>query len=211
MERIVIFSNGILPNLPAAQALLRPDDFLLAADGGAKFILRMGLTPHLVIGDLDSLDENDLSQLTFADVPIEQYAADKDQTDLQLAVERALDLRAKSILIIGALGGRIDQTLANLALLAGIAFAPLCLDDGVEQLSFCRADVQVTGNMGDTVSLLPWNEDARGVKTDGLKWRLNGETLHLHQTRGVSNQLAAQSASIHIDDGLLLVIHKRIH
>ncbi|GAB4543614.1 MAG: thiamine diphosphokinase [Anaerolineales bacterium] len=209
MQRIVIFANGSLPNLPAAKALLRPDDFLLGADGGASFILKMGLTPHLVIGDLDSLNEDDLYELTFADVPIEQHPADKDETDLQLALERALETQPQSILVIGALGGRIDQTLANISLAARASQVDVYFDDGVERLSFCRAAAEVAGSIGDIISLLPWNGDARGVTTAGLKWRLHGETLYAHQTRGVSNELTAETASIQIESGLLLIVHRR--
>ena len=117
MPRIVIFANGELPDLEVARALLQEDDYLIAADGGANYLMKMGILPEIVIGDLDSIDEDTLFELTTAEVDIEQYSEDKDETDIELALRYAVELRPSSILIVGALGGRLDQTLANLSIL----------------------------------------------------------------------------------------------
>ena len=113
MPRIVIFANGELPDLESARALLKADDYLIAADGGANHLLKMGILPEVVIGDLDSVGEDTLFELTSAEVEIQQYSEDKDETDIELALGYAVELRPSSILIVGALGGRLDQTLAN--------------------------------------------------------------------------------------------------
>jgi thiamine pyrophosphokinase len=218
MPRIVIFANGELPNLDAARALLQADDYLIAADGGANHLLKMGILPEIVIGDLDSIDEDTLFKLTNAEVNIEQYSEDKDETDIELALRYAVELHPSVILIVGALGGRLDQTLANLSILTDptLSGIDIRLDDGVEEAFFCRASVtkggqvEVRGRSGDTVSLIPWNGPVEGVVTEGLRWPLYGETLFSNQSRGVSNVLLGETASIRIQSGLLLIVHRRL-
>jgi len=79
----------------------------------------------------------------------------------------------------------------------------------VEEIFFCRDQVQVHGGSGDIVSLIPWGSHVHGIQTQGLKWPLTNETLYLDKTRGVSNEMLSESASIKIETGLLLVVHRR--
>ena len=217
MPRIVIFANGELPDLEAARALLQLGDYLIAADGGANHLLKMGILPEIVIGDLDSIDEDTLFELTSAEVMIEQYSEDKDETDIELALYYAVEMQPTSILIVGALGGRLDQTLANLSILTDplLPRINIRLDDGVEEAFFCRAiagkggHVEVQGRSGDTVSLIPWNGPVQGITTEGLQWPLYAETLSASKSRGVSNVMVGESASIKIEKGLLMVVHRR--
>jgi thiamine pyrophosphokinase len=218
-SRAVIFANGSLPDLKAVSRLLRPDDTLLAADGGSFHLLALGLLPSAVIGDLDSLSAADHRRLEAAGVCLLQHPRDKDETDLELALRHAVDAGHRSILIVGALGGRLDQTLGNLSLLADPALEGLevRLDDGVEEAFFVRggesssrgANRGIHGRPGEVVSLLPWGALTEGVTTDGLRWPLCGETLFPHKTRGISNELLGETASVTLTSGLLLVVHRR--
>lgn len=217
MPRIVIFANGELSNLEAARELLQPEDYLMAADGGANHLLKMGILPEIVIGDLDSIDEDTLFELTSAEVEIKQYSEDKDETDIELALHYAVELRPSAILIVGALGGRLDQTLANLSILTDptLPKIDIRMDDGVEEVFFCRAStanggqVEVQGRSGDIISLIPWHGSVEGVHTEGLQWPLYGETLFSDKSRGISNRMVNETASIRIQSGLLLVVHRR--
>jgi len=211
MPRVVIFANGNLPELEDARALLQADDYVIAADGGANHLLKMGILPEIVIGDLDSIDEDTLFELTSAEVRIEQYSEDKDETDIELALHYAVDLRPSAILIVGALGGRLDQTLANLSILANptLPGIDIRLDDGVEEAFFCRKQAEVHGRSGDIISLIPWHGFVEGVATEGLQWPLYGETLYPDKSRGVSNVMLRDEASIRIRSGLLLIVHRR--
>lgn len=218
MPRIVIFANGELPDLEAARELLQADDYLIAADGGANHLLKMGILPEIVIGDLDSIDEGTLFDLTSAEVEIKQYSEDKDETDIELTLRYAVELQPSAILIVGALGGRLDQTLANLSILndPSLPAIDIRIDDGVEQAFFCRAFVakggqaEVRGRSGDIVSLIPWHDPVEGVVTDGLRWPLYGETLFSSKSRGISNVMLNGTASIRIQSGLLLIVHRRL-
>ncbi|NOY97882.1 MAG: thiamine diphosphokinase [Chloroflexi bacterium] len=211
MPRCLVFVNGHLPDREAARSLLRPDDFIIAADGGTRHILTLGLLPQIVIGDLDSLAESDRRRLEQAGVLLRRYPADKDETDLELALKYAVEANYRPIIIVAALGGRLDQTLGNLSMLADPALAGLDvrLDDGVEQAFFVRRQAQIRGRLGDVVSLIPWGVPAVGVTTEGLRWPLSGETLSPHKTRGISNELLSDTATIRIEEGLLLCVHRR--
>jgi thiamine pyrophosphokinase len=217
MPRAVIFANGQIPELEAARALLQAGDYLIAADGGANYLLKMGLLPDILIGDLDSVDEDILIELTNAEVRIEQYSEDKDETDIELALRYAVELAPSAILIVGALGGRLDQTIANLSLLTdpSLAGTDIRLDDGLEQAFFCRAlaakggQAEVRGRSGDTVSLIPWQTPVQGVTTAGLRWPLYSETLFPDKSRGVSNVMLSDRVSVDIRSGLLLIVHRR--
>jgi thiamine pyrophosphokinase len=116
MLRIIIFANGNLPNLEKARALLRPDDFILCADGGTRHALAMGIIPNAIIGDMDSLPS--YFQPSTFDGELILFPKDKNETDLELAIDHALTLQPDQILILAALGGRMDQTLANISLLS---------------------------------------------------------------------------------------------
>ncbi len=211
MHRIIIFANGELPDLEKARALLRSDDFILCADGGTRHALALGVKPNLIIGDMDSIDKEMLKKLQQEDVEIELFPRDKDETDLELALNKAVELNPDEIIIVAALGGRTDQTLANIALISNTQYAVrnIRLDDGVEEIFLCRAQAEVRGRSGDLVSLIPWGEPVYGVQTENLKWRLNGETLHPDKSRGISNEMTDDTASVKIESGLLLVIHTR--
>lgn len=211
LVRMVIFANGKLPDENAARSLLREGDYLVAADAGARHLLAMGILPEIVIGDLDSLNEEDLADLVAAGVEVKQYPEDKDETDLELALEYTLEKAPASILIIAALGGRLDQTVANLMLLTNpmLAGVDIRLDDGIEEVFFCRGQVEILGVEGDWVSLIPWGVPVEGVTTRGLHWPLRDETLYPERSRGVSNRMNTDRAAITIRSGLLLVVHRR--
>jgi len=210
LKRVVIFANGELPDIDKARAILRHDDYVICADGGTRHALLLGIKPNLVIGDMDSTKKADLKKLRDEGVSIELFPRDKNETDLELAIDRAIELEPESIAIVAALGGRIDQTLGNIALVSNPRFAnfDIQLNDGVEEIFFCRDQARVHGGGGDIVSLIPWGEPVPHIQTQGLKWALNDETLHPERTRGISNEILSDVASIKIGSGLLLITHK---
>ncbi|MGQ9717412.1 MAG: thiamine diphosphokinase [Anaerolineae bacterium] len=210
-RRVVIFANGFLPDPKRAQALVRPDDILIAADGGIRYLLAMGFRPDAVVGDLDSLPPLSLETLQRQGVVIRPYPREKDETDLELALRYALEYGPEAIRVIGALGLRLDQTLANVALLAApwLEGVDVRLDDGVEEVLLVRSKATVEGQPGETVSLIPWGMPVEGVTTEGLRWPLRDETLYPDRTRGISNELTGPQAHISIRSEWLIVVHRR--
>jgi len=211
LQRILIFANGELPDIGKARDILRRDDYVICADGGTRHASSLNLKPELVIGDMDSADNSLLKKLQADNVFIELFPRDKNETDLELAITRAIELTPKEIVIIAALGGRLDQTLANIALLSDprLAAFNIKLDDGVEEIFFCRDHVQVHGRSGDIVSLIPWGREVKGIQTENLKWQLNDETLHPEKTRGISNEMTGDAVDIKISSGILMIVHSR--
>ncbi len=211
MTRIVVFANGVIHEPDRVRAILRGADAILCADGGTRHALALSVRPDIVIGDLDSLDEQSRTMLQAAGVALQSYARDKNETDLELALQEAMRRKPSSIVVVGALGKRLDQTLANLAMLRDPALdgVDVRLDDGLEEAWLCRAEAKLEGKAGDIVSLLPWGGDVEGVRTEGLKWPLRGETLRADKTRGISNEMLAQVARVSVSSGWLLIIHRR--
>jgi thiamine pyrophosphokinase len=205
----VIVANA--PNLDIApyEALIRGAELLIAADGGALPLLRAGLPPQLAIGDMDSLDAASLAALEARGVELRRFPRAKDETDLELALLEAVGRGATAIDVLGALGGRWDHTLANVALLAlpelrGMR-ARLLADR--QTLFLVRDAALLEGRAGDTISLLPLTGAAHGVTTRGLLYPLDSATLSFERARGVSNVLLDPPGQVSIREGLLLVVH----
>ena len=209
MSRAIIFVNGPLADARQVRRLIQPGDTFIAADGGTRHALALGLKPSAVIGDLDSLDEETIKKLEKDGTRIMRFPADKNETDFELALKFAVEASFREILVVAALGGRLDQTLGNLALLTDPSLAGLDIrvEDGVEEAFFVRTRSRVEGSPGDIVSLIPWGGEAKGVSAQGLRWPLKGETLYPQKTRGISNELLGETASLSLESGLLLVVH----
>jgi thiamine pyrophosphokinase len=211
MPRVVIFVNGHFPDPDMVRRLIRPTDLVYAADGGSRHSLALGIMPSMVIGDLDSLNADDLLKLQAAGTEFWRFPRSKDKTDFELALNHAISAGFTEILVVAALGNRLDQTIGNLALLTDPSQTGLDIrmDDGSEEAWFVRSETQVEGQKGDIVSLIPWGEAVTGITTIGLRWPLNDETLFPSRTRGLSNELVEEVASISLESGLLLVVHSR--
>jgi len=209
--RAVVFANGELINPQAVHTLLQPDDMLVAADGGYLHMQTLGLKPNLLIGDLDSLPAAEVESLRAAGVELEIYPREKDATDLELALARVAARGVHEIRVVAALGGRLDQTLANLYLLEmdELKGIDVRLDDGHEEILIIRHKASVTGTPGDTLSLLSMEGCSKGVTTQGLKYPLKGETLCPSRSRGISNVMLETEAVIEVRSGALLCIHTR--
>ena len=212
-ERVIIFANGSLADAQSVRRLIGSEDVLLAADGGTRHLLALGLIPFVIIGDLDSLPPTIRRSMERAGVSMVEHPRDKNETDLELALDYALGRDLREIVIIAALGGRLDQTLTNLALLTDhrLSTFDIRLDDGVEEAFFIRGSCRVRGKAGDVVSLIPWGGPVTGIVTEMLRWPLQGEMLTPEKTRGISNEMLGDVAGVSLESGLLLVIHRRQH
>jgi thiamine pyrophosphokinase len=184
---------------------------LIAADGGLRHLLALGLTPHLLIGDLDSISAAELADCQARGVEIRRYPTHKNETDLELALQAALERAGGALLLVGALGGRLDHTLANIALLGDprLEGREARLEDGLVEVLLIRQSARIHGAAGDLVSLIPLGLPAGGIWTEGLAYPLRGETLLPARTRGLSNVMLAASAGVSLESGRLVCIHTR--
>lgn len=206
----VIFANGDLGDPSLAMDLARRGDFFVAADGGARHVLSCGLQPALVIGDLDSLSTSEVEALRISGSEIQQFPIEKDETDLELALIETARRGYGRILVLAATGGRLDQTLANIFLLAlpELFGCDVRLINGFEEAFLIRGRGEIHGQVGEVVSLLPLFGEVRGIRTRGLRYPLSGETLYPQRSRGLSNELLAARAVVETADGTLLCVHR---
>lgn len=208
----VIFANGQVQAIQIAWRYCQPVDRLIAADGGWYHLQALHLQPDVLIGDFDSITPQELQSIQAQGIKTIQHPRRKDETDLELALRYAVQNGSSRITILGGLGARWDQTLANMLLLTQKEFQriPISLVDGNQVLftlnASTRSRVQIEGQPGDTVSLLPLSGDVHGISTSGLEYPLQNETLTTGSTRGVSNVLLKSPASIEIKTGALMIV-----
>jgi thiamine pyrophosphokinase len=168
------------------------------------------LLPERVIGDFDSLTEDELDRLAQRGVLLDRHPTHKNETDLELALLHAVSAGNEEIVILGALGGRLDQTVANIMLLAmpQLTHCKVLIASGEEQTFLIRpgASFELHGRAGDVVSLIPFGGDATGIHTEGLEYPLCDETLFFGPARGVSNVMLGERATITFSGGLLLCV-----
>jgi thiamine pyrophosphokinase len=190
---------------------------VVAADGGARHAVALGVAIDRWVGDGDSLGPAELAELAAAGVSIALSPADKDESDTELAIRTALDDDPSAIVIVGALGGpRIDHALANVGLLGlpSLVGRRVALLDARSRIRLVQAPggdgsavgASLAGSPGSLVSLLPFGADVAGVTTRGLVYPLAEERLPVGTTRGLSNVVAAQGATVTVRSGRLLVI-----
>jgi len=207
--RAIVIANGHVGKAEAGWAQTWPHDLVICADGGARHALALDLTPDVVIGDLDSLDSDLRARLGSKGCQLLVHPARKDETDLELALRYAIYRRVNEILILGALDGRIDQTLANVLLLAlpELEGIKVRIVAGDQEMFLIRDQASIEGQVGDTVSLLPIAGDVSGITTEGLEYPLRRGALKFWSTLGVSNVLTAPVARVRVEHGLLLCVH----
>jgi len=184
-------------------------DMVIAADGGANWLAEHSLVPHVLVGDMDSVSQEVRDRVESHGGRLVTAQRAKDETDLELALLEAVALGAQQITVLGALGGRIDHTLANVHLLAMPALhsRDVRLYDGVTFLWLTDGQTRVQGEQGDVVSLIPLSDDVQGIRTQGLAYPLRSETLFLGPARGISNVMTEAEATIELEAGLLLIAH----
>ena len=181
---------------------------VIAADSGVDQALALGLHVDRAIGDFDSVTADALATVTARGAIVDRHPVAKDATDLALALDAALALEPTRIVVLGGHGGRLDHLLANALLLAGPAYAATSIvaQMGAARVTVVRGRVELTGPVGDVVSLLPAHGVAIGVTTTGLLYPLAGEDLPAGSTRGVSNELTAPTATVEVRNGVLLAV-----
>ena len=211
VKRAFIFVNGELADPQAVRAQIKAGDMLVAADGGLKHLQTIGLKPDLIIGDLDSVDPQALLEMQAQGVRVERFPREKDDTDLELALLALSKQSFDEIRVVAALGGRLDQTLANLYLLEldGLEDVDVRIDDGHEEILIIHGAAVIAGHPGDTLSLLAMDGCTTGILTQGLKYPLNDSTLCPSRTRGISNEMLSERAEVQVRSGRLLCIHTR--
>lgn len=206
MHAIVVAGGD--PPTAAELAAIPARALVIAADSGVGALHAVGRVPDAVVGDLDSADPGHVDAARTGGARVVRHPADKDATDLELALAAARDAGARQVTVLGVGGGRLDHLLANVLLLAHPGWSDLQVDARTADatLTVVRSTRALTGPRGGIVTLLPLGGAAVGITTDGLRWPLRDETLSPATTRGVSNEIETAPAHVHVREGVLLAI-----
>ncbi len=210
--KVLLFANGIIHQGNMLQRLLDNADAhrVICADGGALHALAHGLRPEAIIGDLDSLTPAQVAEFEMAGSEIRRFPTEKDESDLELALLHCRDIGASAVSILGGLGGRFDQTIANLFLITLPALRGMAvkLVDGEQEICVLRPGKHpIAGEIGDTISLIPLSDSADGISTRNLKYALCDESLTKGPARGISNVMLGDRAEVAFKRGTLLLVH----
>ena len=204
MERAVIITGGTILDYEWTASLLNVGDTIICADSGYDHAVKMGAEPNVLLGDFDSI----------AHIPgncdLIRYPERKDSTDTELAVDWAMARGFREILLLGAIGSRMDHTLANIFLLVKM------LDSGVRgemvnehnRIAVTRTELVLDESPSTLVSLVPFT-DCLGVSTDNLEYPLRNAMLKPGPSLGVSNIVVTRPASVSLTSGTLVVIAAR--
>ena len=213
MGRMVfVISNGVMDDTGFLGDEIRRagDPVIICTDGAAERMREIGRAPDLIVGDMDSVDEATLQYFEAKGSRIVRHSAHKDETDTQLALERAFEMDPEGIRIFGALGGRIDHALANISLLV------MCAKRGINakivnkdcELFVVDGSCVIDGREGETVSLLPLSSDVRGITLGGFEYPLSDAVMEIGVPYGISNRLTRARGKISVESGYLLIMRQ---
>jgi thiamine pyrophosphokinase len=205
----VIVANGVIRETPEVSELLARTRTVYAADGGARWLEERGLQPDVLVGDMDSIGRALLDRLEGVGCRIVRHPTDKDETDTELALRVAAAEGHAGLTLVGAIGDRLDHSLANVAVLGApfLESVEVCLFDGMTRAWHVRDRRVIRGASGDVVSLLPLGAPAEGIRTRGLAYALDGGSLEPASPRGMSNVMTSDEAEVSLERGRLYVFH----
>jgi thiamine pyrophosphokinase len=206
-EVVVVVAGGGPPHPESALAVPLGAP-VVAADGGIEHARTLGLSVDVAVGDFDSATAAAVSEVELTGARIERHPADKDQTDLELALDAALGLHPERLLVLAGDGGRLDHLLAGLLLLGSARYSSVQVDAriGPAKVHVIRGMRVLVGEPGELISLLALHGPAERVRTEGLVYPLANETVDPGSTRGVSNLFAENEARVQLERGVLVAV-----
>ncbi|MBQ2957762.1 MAG: thiamine diphosphokinase [Clostridia bacterium] len=201
MKRCIIVGAGEF--FPGCRIEKRPDDLLIAADGGYKYLKDLNLRPDLLVADFDSLTVSAPD-----DIPVMRFKSEKDDTDMGLSIAEGIRRGYTEFFIYGGTGGRADHTFANYQALVGLSRKGMrgyLFGDGWAAAAITDSSLSLRPMNSGTVSVFSVDNESRGVSIKGLKYTLDGVSLTNSFPLGVSNEFIGRSAHISVESGTLLI------
>ena len=208
MSRAVLFCNGEIRDDGYHLALLNDNDFIIAVDGGGNHCFRMGINPHICIGDFDSMDPTVIKYYKEHNIECIPFPADKDYIDMILGIEEAKKRGFDEVLLLGAMGGkRSDMFLGN-ALALSSYDENVIMKNEFTEIRFLKEGrlCKFRGHGGDYFSVIPLSDIVETGKSVGLKYQLENLTFRRGETRSISNEFSSDSCEMVINRGEALVI-----
>jgi len=205
---VTVVTNGHIENMDILKSIIKNSDYVICADGAAKYLMNLNIYPNLLVGDLDSISSDTLQWIENSEVNIKKFPVKKNMTDTELAIEFALEQSPSRITIVGAVGSRMDHSLGNIMLLYKIlkmGTAARIINE-VNDITITDSALEVEGRVGQTISIIPIGGDVRGVTLEGLEYPLINHNINMGNSLGISNRFIKENATISVKEGLLLVI-----
>lgn len=211
MMKAVIVCNGSVKDYNVIRPFFENAGYIISVDGGAGHLRKLGIMPDVLLGDFDSANREDIEYFQTRGIKAEQFPVEKDMTDSELAIERAVEKGVDEIIFIGAMGSRVDHSMANIFLLKKLLDQKVkaCIADEHNRVYMFDKTFSMPRVEGYKLSLIPVTEEVTGVTTKGLKYPLNNATMHLGTSWGVSNEFYEDIAGVTIGSGTLLVCLSR--
>ncbi|NLP30182.1 MAG: thiamine diphosphokinase [Clostridiales bacterium] len=208
----LIMINGEYSDDSWYQSRAHNFEFVLCGDGGANYARKYNIRPDLILGDMDSITDENLSYFKERNVEILTVPREKDFTDTQLSLYHMQNMGIKDITIWGGIGNRLDHTLANLY--SAVDYVKKGIKITFESPSLTIHIIIdrliIKGDVGDTISVLALSEYAKGVSLDGFKYPLKEVELEAFNPIGISNVLVNNEARVKVAEGVLAVFHNYI-
>ena len=206
MKAFIYTGGEIFPENITEKA--KAGDIKIAADGGYKNALRLGVKVDILLGDFDSIGEHKTDE----NVEIIKVPAEKDFTDTQLAVETAIERGADEIVIIGGLSGRLDHTMSNISILEDLSTRRVhaLITDGNNRIRFINSTSTLIAKSGyKYVSILLASEKAKGVSAEGCKYPLKNAKLQRNVQYAISNEIDGNCALISVRKGAVYIVESK--
>jgi len=199
----IIFTGGDPPH-PNVVKHLHRDALVIAADSGYAHAQLLGLQPHLLVGDMDSISTANLADARKQSVEILTYNTAKDETDTEIAVSCSLERGITDITVVSGGGDRFDHLLG---MVHSLVATHTTLYLGKARVQFAQQGMphSLPVSLGDVISLIPLGGTVR-ISTTGLQWNLSDEELHAFASRGVSNIAISTTVDVAVTHGSVAII-----
>ena len=206
--KIIIISGGNPPSKELMMQETTENTYIIAADSGANCLYEYNILPHLLLGDFDSIDKKAFNYFKESNCIIDVYPTEKDFTDTEIAVQKALSMKPKEIVLLGCTGSRVDHLLGNIGMLQiclekGV---PSCLKDENNSIRLFDTPITLKGSIGELFSVQSYGDEVVGLTIEGAKYPLNNYNLKIGQSISISNEFATSQVELKFKSGTLMVI-----
>ncbi|GMU54785.1 MAG: thiamine pyrophosphokinase [Candidatus Xenobia bacterium] len=207
--KVAILAAGVERDPEYCRAQLQAAQRILCADAGYRLACELGVRPDAVVGDFDSLTPEEVARLEDSGIPVHRYPPEKDQSDLELALDLAASWGAREVVLLAALEGRLDHLLFNL--IAALEYAHRLrlrarLLSSVGEVFLVHDEVEIAAREGWTASFLSLEGETTGITLEGFRYPLVEESLLRHHSRGLSNVVRDPLARVRLRQGVLLAV-----
>jgi thiamine pyrophosphokinase len=206
--KVIIISGGKPPSKELLMQEVTKDAFLIAADSGANCLYEYNIVPDLLLGDFDSIDKKVLDYFKKSNCTIDIYPTEKDFTDTEIAVKKALSMKPSEIVFLGCTGSRVDHLLGNIGMLKtcmqnGVS---AYIKDGNNKIRLINASTSLKGTVGEIFSLQAYGDEVVGLTIEGAKYSLNNYNLKMGESITISNEFAENIVELKFKSGTLMII-----